>query len=156
MPRQEIRERAIPTSVWDAATRQRVELFWREHRFRVVETSEYTIEGRRGNYWHNLYTGDMRDVVSDLAICFDEHRKLLYCSLIIDTIFQIVTEWDEEFWKMELDIFQTYLLYEDKQDEAWRSFLCAKKKAFMKWCLYGGGRKIGPRELTWRPDDRRH
>src|SRR5262249_47176447 len=116
-----IRERTIPLSVWDQPTRARVELFWREHRFKVIETSEYTLEGTRGNYWHNLYTGDMRDVVSQLKVCWDDSRKVLYCSLIVDTIFQIVTEWDEEFWRMELDIFQTYLLHNDKQDEAWKS-----------------------------------
>jgi hypothetical protein len=62
----------------------------------------------------------------------------------INTIMQIITEWNKEWLNMEMDNFESYLLNNDEQNEKWAEFMKEHNEASWEWALSKGlrGNKI--------------
>ena len=142
-------ERAVKLPAWDEAARQRSISYWTDQGFQVKETSPYTLIGKRGNLIGNLISFDMKNLMANLAITWDEDNQLLHMSFRVNTVMQQITEWNEEYWKLEMDSFESCLLNGDKKEQTWAKFLAAYNKASLKWTFGAGGKKIAPGERTW-------
>ena len=72
----------------------------------------------------------------------------IHCALSVNTFMQIITEYNRAWWDLEMEMFESFLLETDEQDERWERFLVNHKKAAIIWALSSGfaGNKMPPEE----------
>jgi hypothetical protein len=128
---------------WDFEMRKKARRYWEGRRFKLDKQGTETITGNRGSLWLNLIAMDMRKVRGTLRISPTGPNEIT-ATLEINTTFQTVTEWEEEFWRFELLTFHSYLLQDDLQEAAWERFLQMKRRATFYQILthHAGGGQV--------------
>jgi hypothetical protein len=140
-------ERIFQIPYWDEFARHKVVDFWSRRRIKFSETSSHTLVGTRGSWLGNLISYDMSKLKSELMITVSPANELR-CRLKINTLMQIITEYNKAWWNLEMESFESYLLETDEQEERWERFSANNKKAAIVWTLSSGmvGHKIPPEE----------
>lgn len=130
-------ERVIKVPQWEEAERQKTISFWKQRHMTFTETSGDTLRGKRGSLWGNLLSFDMGKLCTTLTIAKTSENEVR-CVLDANTMFQTITEWNEAFWRYELETFESYLLRNDLQEAAWKLFEEARKKADKSFLISAG------------------
>lgn len=106
---------------WDDGLWLRAVAFWEERGFRFDERHGATQQGRRGSLWGNYTAFDMSKLRATMTIRRIDITNVDFV-MEVDTIGQIIAEWNEIHWRMELETLQSWLLEGDKQEARWRAF----------------------------------
>lgn len=110
---------------FDDSTHQLIISFWENRKIKFNNISETSYEGNRGDTWGNLTSFDMSKLITQLNISRDDNNEIS-CELDIKTFGQYITKSNKEFWKLELDTFESVLLKNDYKETEWVEY--GKKK----------------------------
>jgi hypothetical protein len=85
----------------------------------------------------------MSKLMSGITISVSPQNEV-ECQLQVNTIFQIITDYNKAWWNLEMETFETFLLRNDEQEERWKVFRANHKRAAQAWSLSFGlrGNKI--------------
>jgi hypothetical protein len=136
---------AIPS--WDAVFVSRVVDYWRSRGMKFANTRGPVLEARRGSILGNLFSFDMSKLLTRLTIS-ETSTSHVEAVRDVDSRYQQITEWNHEYWRLELETFESVVLRGDHQEERWRHFLKANRKAAIEWTATLGskGHDIPPDE----------
>lgn len=139
--------RTFKVPAWNETTKEKAIGYWTRRRIIFSETSGDTLIGKRGNLVGNLTSFDMSKLMAHLTIKNSSDNEVS-CVLVVNTVMQSVTDYNKAWWDLEMDTFESYLLRNDEQEEKWRKFGAAHKKAAWNWSLTFGinGNKIEPED----------
>lgn len=123
-------------STWNEQVKAGVIAFWQGRGISFDEVTDSYFKGHRGSVWGNLTSFDMSKLITDLTLTISpmEPYKVI-CSLDVDTRFQIVTDWNKEYWQLELDTFESYLLHGDQKKGEWDQLRKESKALDGLWVL---------------------
>ena len=140
-------EKTFQIPIWDEFTRFKMVDFWSRRRIEFSENSGNTLKGKRGSLLGNFTSFDMSKLMSELTISVSAENQV-HCVLKVNTIMQIITDYNKAWWNLEMESFQSYLLKTDEQNERWERFRANDKKAAIAWALTSGlvGNRIPPEE----------
>lgn len=99
-----------------------------------TENSPTYMRAKRGSLWHNLYAFDCELVRADLTLSFTEPSSL-DALISVHTLFQDMTDWTKAHFHLEMNIFESYLLRDDLQEQLWASFKKDFYGAARTWLL---------------------
>jgi hypothetical protein len=140
-------EKTFQIPSWNEFARFKMIDFWSRRRVKFSDTFGNVLIGRRGNLLGNITSFDMSKLISKLTITVSTEHEV-HCVLKVNTVMQIITEYNRAWWNLEMETFESYLLQSDEQDERWEKFEVNNKKAAIVWTLTSGliGNKIPPEE----------
>lgn len=128
---------------WDGEQRRRAIQFWMDRGFRFRQADSDPLVARRGSLWGNLTSYDMGKLAATLTIeC--KSPDAIECVMVVNTVFQDITEWNQAYWQLEMESFESWLLHGDKKEAEWSEFLNGSRRAAIEWTLSCGrfGRKM--------------
>lgn len=96
---------------------QKLCIYWEDRGMKFVERSETYFKGKRGNLLGNLLSFNMKHIISQIEIRKKSHQ--IECNLSVNTILQYMTESNQNFFKLELETFEKYLLSGDLNKKSW-------------------------------------
>ncbi len=151
MPNHILIERSFKLPSWNEFVIDKIHRYWKTQKFSLREKSRYSIRGWRGSLFGNCFSFDMKNLMAEIQIDWNSERCELAVKLRVNTMMQVMTEWNEEFLKLELDTFESYLLNSDMKEAMWQRFIEAYNKAGGSWIMTQGkeGTKIRPEDRTW-------
>lgn len=120
---------------FDDSTHQLITSFWENRKIKFNDISETFYEGNRGDAWGNITSFDMSKLITQLNISRDDNNEI-NCELNIKTFGQFITKLNREFWKLELDTFESVLLKNDYKEIEWTEYKKLKVKSDMKWKIF--------------------
>jgi hypothetical protein len=106
---------------WDQGLLQKAVDYWTKRGIVFEKREENALFGKRGSIFGNLFSYDMSDLISQLYISVSSNNELT-CLLDVNTFMQWITERNIEYWFLEVDMFESYLLHNDEQIEEWNDF----------------------------------
>ena len=124
--------------VWDEQAKKKFINFWQGRGVTFNEVTEKHLKGRRGSLWGNMTSYDMSKLLADLTISQIAPHEIS-CQLDVDTRGQDITEWNEGYWRLEMDTLESYLLCGDQKEAEWQQFRKDSRAAAWQWSL----------SLTW-------
>jgi hypothetical protein len=87
---------------------------------------------------------------ADLKICpLQSDRVSIVLTEI--TIFQQITQWNQMFWKLEMNTCESFLLRGDLRERDWNKFLKDNRKAAIAWALTMG---LGGQRVPQKSDEK--
>lgn len=125
----------VPT--WDEARRQKAVGYWSQRHVVFSQETGNTLVGERGNLLGNLVSYDMSRLIAKLSINVSKENEI-HCILDVNTFMQIITERNKEFWRLEMETFESYLLYNNEQPEIWREFTIQNRIGALLWTMTFG------------------
>lgn len=128
MRSQLIIDRHINLPEWNDAARAKVVEFWQQHGFKLRQSSDFTLEGKRGHISGNLFSFDVRKLITKLSIAWDCDRKVLFTALQVNTDYQILIDLDVEVFNTEMEIFKNFLLLNERNEDRMLELIKASKK----------------------------
>lgn len=131
---------------WNEQVKQKIMAFWHKRGIVFSQTNGDVLKGRRGSRWGNLTSFDMSKLRADLTITKTGPGDI-GCVLDVNTRYQDITEWNEAYWRLEMDTLENYLLHDDQREEEWRQFRGASRAAAWQWSLSFTrlGRRLPPK-----------
>jgi hypothetical protein len=115
-----------------------IKTYWCEENMVFLQEGP-VFHAHRGNLLANGFAIHPAKVKSALTIT--SLGGSLDCLLRVDTRFQDMTDWTKAFFHLEMNTFESYLLYQDRQEQLWSSFFREFDAAFVRWtlslCLFG-------------------
>ena len=121
---------------WNDMVKAEAITFWQGRGINFDEVTDNYLRGHRGSVWGNLTSFDMSKLITDLTLTIsptEPHE--VFCCLEIDTQFQVVTEWNREYWQLELDTFESHLLYGDQKEGEWDQLRKESRASDYLWVL---------------------
>lgn len=134
MARKYIVAKEIKVPLWDESMRAKATEFWTKRRMVFIENSASYMCAKRGSLWQNLYAFDCELVRADLTMTFTE-PSMLDAVISVHTRFQDMTDWTKAHFHLEMNIFESYLLNDDSQEQLWASFKKDFYSAAKTWML---------------------
>ena len=116
----------IPTNESIDTSIKKLCAYWEDRGMKFVRRSETSLEGKRGNLLGNLFSFNMKHVISQIEI--KKKTQKIECKLIVNTVFQYMTESNKRFFWLELETFEKYLLFDDLNEEAWKALIEESKQ----------------------------
>lgn len=140
-------ENTFQVPVWDEFTSYKTLRFWKRRGFEFIDARENMLSAKRGSLLGNFISFDMSDLMSKLTINVSAENEIR-CALRVNTFMQFITEYNRAWWNLEMEMFESFLIETDEQDERWEKFLVNHKKASIVWALSAGfaGNKMPPGE----------
>lgn len=108
--------------------------FWESRNIKFQNISENEFIGKRGSIIGNLFSYNMQNLITKLSVRIINTNEII-CELDIKTIFQQITNWNKEYWQLELDTFETYLLNNDLLENNWEEYYKRSKKLNIIWTI---------------------
>lgn len=109
-----------------------IRTYWGQENMTFVEASPL-FRAHRGSLLFNGFAVDPAKVKSELTIsCYEASFD---CLLRVDTRLQDMTDWTKAFFHLEMNTFESFLLYHDRQDQLWSSFFREFDAAFVRWYM---------------------
>jgi hypothetical protein len=121
-------ERTLYPASADDALRERMINYWHGRGFDFGNTEEEPLIGFRGSLWGNLISWEATELRTSLTITRPD-PSLVLCQMQVDTYFQIVTEWDQEYWNLEMDAFVRLLKVGHSHSAYWDDFMTAYRES---------------------------
>ena len=123
-------------STWNEQVKAEAIAFWQRRGISFNEVTDNHFEGRRGSVWGNLTSFDMSRLITNLRLTVSPTKPYeVFCCLDIDTRFQVVTEWNKEYWQLELDTFESHLLCGDQKEGEWDQLRKESRALDYLWVL---------------------
>jgi hypothetical protein len=140
-------EKRFQITEWNSFTNYKTIDFWTRRRFKFIEANGCILTAKRGNLLGNLISLDMSRLISTLTVTVSSDNEIR-CVLKVNTFMQIITDYNRAWWDLEMEMFESFMLETDEQNERWENFQDKHKKAALAWALSSGilGRKIPPGE----------
>ena len=135
---------------WNQDTRQKLISFWAARRFHFHDALDASLSATRGHILWNLISFDMSRLRADLKICPLQSDRVSIV-LTINTIFQQITQWNQMFWKLEMDTCESFLLRGDLRERDWNKFLKGNRNAAIAWALTVG---LGGQRVPQKSDEK--
>lgn len=108
--------------------------YWKTRGFKFQLNDNGFSEGKRGNLLGNLTAFNMKRIMATVII-YEKDSETLSVVLDVNTIFQILTKTNIEFFELELETFERSLLSNDELDEKWISHQKRDRYTNIKWIL---------------------
>lgn len=122
--------------IWDQQVEEKAVAFWQERGINFSEKTPRRLLGNRGSIWGNLTSFDMSKLITNLTLTISPMEPYeVSCCLDVDTRFQVVTEWNKEYWQLEMDTFESYLLYGDQKKGGWDQLRRESRALDYLWVL---------------------
>lgn len=115
-------------------TEEAIISFWENRNMKIIRKSETCFEGKRGSLVGNLLSYDMGKLITKLSIKINEDNEI-NSELIPNTIGQYITKWNKEYWKLELDTFESVLLNNDYKEDEWVEYKKSIRGKNMLWTV---------------------
>jgi len=131
--------KTISLPVWDETTKQKILTYWEARGIVFTDTQGDVLTGRRGSMIGNLISFDMSKLLANLTVSRTGASEI-ECILEVNTILQIVTEWNTAYWQLEMDTLESWLLHNDGKEAEWRLFQRGMRKAATQWATSLGRR----------------
>ncbi len=129
--------RSIVISEWNDAIRRKIVDFWQERRVVFTVSEGRTLEGKRGSLLGNMTSFDMTRLITTLTVSRTSPAEIV-CRLDIDTTFQSITTWNEAYWQLEMDTFESWLLYGEDKKAEWEAYYKTARAGDIRWLLSFG------------------
>jgi len=126
--------KAIEIPAWDASARQNAVIFWQKRGMVFTEITDISLTGHRGSWFGNLTSYDMSKLKAILTTSQIGPQEI-FCSLEINTEFQMITEWNKAYWELELKTLESFLVRGDQREQEWEQFQKDSKAAAWQWSL---------------------
>ena len=136
-------ERRFLVPMWDESLTQKAIHFWSKRGVAFMRSEGNTLSGKRGSLLGNLFSYDMSKLISKLSISVSSDNELT-CILDVNTVMQGITERNKEYWDLEMDTFESFLLRNDEQTENWDDFRKRNVLGAIIWTLTFGLFGDGP------------
>lgn len=75
----------------------------------------------------------MRNLLTKLNITINANEVI--CELNIKTFAQLITKWNREFWKLELETFESVLLENNYKEIEWNKYNKIKREKDVLWTI---------------------
>lgn len=118
---------------WNETLRAKAITYWQQRRIVFTELSEDILIGRRGSLWWNLATLDVSKLRTEITIKRLPQSSKVECILDVNTFAQILTPWDATYLRLEMEIFESYLLNGDLQTKKLENFKQLYRPANRDW-----------------------
>ena len=115
-------------SEWDESAKQRLLSFWQDRKIKFLKIEENEFSGKRGSFLGNCFSFNMINLMTELTIVKDE-QDVITCTLKIDTSMQIITDWNKEYWELEIKTFESVLVRNNFREHKWKEFNKRSKKS---------------------------
>jgi hypothetical protein len=129
---------------WDESLWRRALAFWQERDFRFEERRGERQVGKRGNFWGNLTSCNMSRLRTTITVTRLDLTRVEFV-MEVNTAAQIITEWNEEHWRREMETLESWLMEGDKKEDEWQRFheRCRKKDRdmYLSWFWKGVPRR---------------
>ena len=106
---------------WDDSTWQAIASFWALRGFRCDAVQDSTLRGTRGSLLGNCVRFDMSRLKTNLVIERTNPQDCR-CAINVNTIFQLITEYNKAHWRLELDTFEGFMTSGDLNSKEWRQY----------------------------------
>lgn len=104
--------------------------FWEKRGIIFTKTSDKELYGKRGSLLGNLFSYNMSKLIATLRIVEKGENEVI-CELTINTFMQYVTQWNKEYWALELETFESEMNNNGNLEKEWGELnLLIKKKNF--------------------------
>jgi len=113
--------RSFHLDTWDESCRNKAKEFWQRQNFEFTESSDHMMQGKRGTLVQNFCCCDPSRVTSTLTITSLEPNKI-DAAIVVNTTFQLWSDWDKAFVQLEMATFESYLLFDDAKETSWKEF----------------------------------
>ena len=121
-------QKSIEIKEWDKETKRKVIDFWQERGVMFTETEGDILRGWRGSLWDNLTSFDMSRLLATVTVSKTSPTEIR-CVLSVNTIMQIISQWNRAYWQLEMNTLESWLLSGDKKEVQWQEFLRSTYKA---------------------------
>ena len=95
--------------------------FWQESGFKFILTDDNLHLARRGAFVKTFFSMNPRYLETKLTANWTQDKEL-ECVMEINLFLQQVTDWHKAFLELEMIIFESYMLNDDKKTSLWRDF----------------------------------
>jgi hypothetical protein len=135
-------EKIFNVQNWDNNLKQKAINYWARRGIIFGETEGNILTGKRGSLLGNFFSYNMSKLITKLSISVSAYN-VLTCTLDVNTVMQGITQRNIEYWNLEMDTFESYLLTNDEQIENWQDFKKRNILAAIIWTvtlgLFGDG-----------------
>lgn len=121
----------IPTL--DEVIKNRIINYWGNRNAQFTKITDTEFHATRGSLLSNLTALNMSKLKTTIDISISENNQLT-CTLNINTMFQQITNWNREYWDLELETFQSFLHEDNLREQEW---IALTKKSRIK-NIFGG------------------
>ena len=108
--------------------------YWEKRDMKFIQCSETHLIGKRGNLLGNFFSFNMKHLIARIEI--KRKNDCLGCILSINTVMQYITEANHDFFVLELETFEKYLLFNDLNQKAWQKQRQDSKQQSISFILY--------------------
>ena len=119
--------RTFSVPEWNADVQKKVIEYWRGRGVTLRPIKDGQLVGPRGSLWGNLGSTNIAKVITTVSIRHDNRQ--LECVIQLDTRFRTVFVWDRKYLGLELETFESFLLYGDLKSQLWLEHMTAASKA---------------------------
>ncbi len=106
---------------FDEARRFQFKKFWQENGFKFILTDEKLHLARRGAFYKTLFSMNPRYLETKLSATWTS-SQVLECVMEINLSLQQITEWHKAYLELEMIVFESYMLTDDRKTSLWRDF----------------------------------
>lgn len=127
-------EKTIEIPNNDESIGQKIISFWesRDVKFNDISLNEYF--GNRGSLFGNMFSYNMKKLITSVNIKIKDNNEI-NCKLDINTKYQHITDWNKEYWQLELETFENILLNNDSLEGKWKVYFKKSKKMNFLWTI---------------------
>lgn len=105
---------------------QNISTYWKNREMKFVECSETYIRGKQGSWLGNLFPFKMKKIISEVEII--KQPQNVRCKLTVNKFGQYITQSNRNFFDLELENFEKYLLLGTSDEDAWIIQRCQSKR----------------------------
>jgi hypothetical protein len=130
-------EKRFLIPIWNESLKQKSINFWSKRGVVFEKIEENALHGKRGSLLGNLFSYDMSKLISTLSISVLPDNELT-CILDVNTVMQGITDRNKEYWNLEMNTFESFLLRNDEQVDNWEDFRKRSVVGAIIWTLTFG------------------
>lgn len=134
---------SLKLPAFDEARRFQFKKYWQECGFKFILSDGNLHLARRGAFVKTFFSMNPRHLETKLTAAWMPSKEL-ECVMEINMFLQQITEWHKAFLELEMLIFESYMLNDDRKTALWREFEEDLKDADAKYMWTAGifGKKM--------------
>ena len=113
--------KTVPAGEWHDALKEHIVAFWEARGFRFDDPDARVLIATRGSLWGNCTSFDMSKLITRLEVRYLDTSEI-ECVMNVNTVFQIITPWNKEHWRLEMDTFENWFLIGDELQDEWQQY----------------------------------
>ncbi len=118
---------------WDQDAANKAIAFWNRRGFRnAAINSNLELVGTRGSWFGNFTSFNMSKLKTSLTMSSPKSDQVVV-ELDVNTLGQLITEWNLAYWRLEIIELHTILLGEGNISDLWHRFQRNSRRASILW-----------------------